>query len=180
MPEPSLQARHGVRSTPFPPHRRGSEVARRSLFRHPCAEGLAGWSRRAVSWQPPFATPLGCTIKATLFPSSTHRMPSHFCPHRTPLWEITPEHPTGLARTPSVPQSEAFPAPFCFPTSFLLQVSDLHLARGSFSPNATLLTPLPFTSSPREPLTHLIPSQCLPPGNPSTAQGSVITLSFKK
>ena len=84
-----------------------------------------------------------------------------------------------MAKTSSVPQSEAFPAPFCFPPSFLLQVSDLHLARGSFSPNATLLTPLPFTSSPREPLTHLIPSQCLPPGNPNTAQGSVITLSFR-
>ena len=98
MPEPSLQARHSVRSTPFPPHRRGSEVARRSLFRHPCSEGLTGRSRRAVSWQPPFATPLGSTIKAALFPSSTHRVPSHFCPHRTPLWEITPEHPTGWPR----------------------------------------------------------------------------------
>lgn len=151
-----------------------------ALFRHPCAEALASRSRRAVSWQPPFATPLGSTLKATLSPGSIHRVPSHFCLHRVPLEGIfTPEHPTGLAKTSSVPQSEVFPASFCFLPSFLFQVLDPHLARGCFSPNAILLTPLPFTASPREPLAHLTPSQCLPPGNPNTAQASAITLSLE-
>ena len=151
-----------------------------ALFRHPCAEALASRSRRAVSWQPPFATPLGSTLKATLSPGSIHCVPSHFCLHRVPLEGIfTPEHPTGLAKTSSVPQSEVFPASFCFLPSFLFQVLDPHLARGCFSPNATLLTPLPFTASPREPLAHLTPSQCLPPGNPNTAQASAITLSLE-
>lgn len=67
-----------------------------ALFRHPCAEALASQSRRAVSWKPPLATPLGSTLKATLSPGSIHRVPSHFCLHRIPLEGIfTPEHPIG-------------------------------------------------------------------------------------
>lgn len=118
------------------------------LLRHPCAEALASRSRRAVSWQPPFATPLGSTLKAAL-PQAASTVCPAISAHTGLLLEgiFTPEHPLGWPRLHLYLGLEIFPS-FLLPSIFPPQVSDPHLARGCFSPNATLSSPSAFHSLP--------------------------------